>query len=262
MTGSHRTMLGHKLKDLSHHSQILSALGIEGPTTNPIHGCISSLRAAVEMAKSDAGSQSWLRTLEQVDGDTCSSVSGSTTKAYADIVASVTPAKDRSLLRTEAVSAQQVRDRCTQYHRHQYAFEKCLLEFRDQLSSNDRPHFESLFDLRFADMPKPHRLIKDKKHLEVFEMISKFRGKIVFSAAVTLLRKTIVNRERVMRHFQNLEGHCPDRERKNKSHQKFLDVLKAGEVTITQKRTAEDDLIEVEGWELAQNGSRKKQKRG
>jgi hypothetical protein len=263
MTGNHRTMLRHRLKDLSHHTQIFSALGREWAATSTIHiRCFFTLQAAVDMAFKDACSRSWLRTPEQIDGGAYDGVSGSTTK--------------ESILPLEPLSGEQVKELCTQYHEDQYAFEKCLLEFRDQLcSDNKKSHFKALVDLRFFDSQKPHRLIIKWKHPEVLEIISEIQGKTVSSAAVTLLRTTIAHRETVVRHFQNLSGRTTAREkRKNKSHRRFLDILKTGEATLLglrrpefgkscQKRPAEDDLVEDEGRELVQHGApkRKRQKK-
>jgi hypothetical protein len=271
MTGSQRTVLDHDLNDTSHHSQILSALGYQEDTTSIVRlGCMSTLRAAVEMAKSDACSRSWLRTLEQVDGGAYNGVSGSSTVAHAASAKSATPANDGLL------SAEQIKSLCTQYHEQQFIFEKCLLEFSDQLCSDEKKsRFKSLFNLRFSDSQKPQRLIIEWKHPEVLEIISEIQGKTVSSAAVTLLRTTIAHRETVVRHFQNLSGRTTAREkRKNKSHRRFLDILKTGEATLLglrrpefgkscQKRPAEDDLVEDEGRELVQHGApkRKRQKK-
>ena len=226
------------------------------------------------MTKSDACSRSRLRTLEQVDGGAYNGVAGSSTVAHAASAKSITPANDGSLLHTKALTDEQVKSLCTQYHERQFIFEKYLLEFRDQLCSDEKKsRFESLLDLRFSDSQKPHRLIIKWKHPEVFEIISEIQGKTVSSAAVTLLRKTIANRETVVTHFQNLPGRRPAREkRKNKSHQRFLDILKTGEATLfglrrpgsgksCQKRTAEGDLIEDEGGESVRNGAPKSKKR-
>jgi hypothetical protein len=277
MTGSQRAVLDHDLKDLSHHSEIISALGLQEETTSTVHlGCMSTLRAAVEMTKSDAGSRNWLGTLEQIDGGAYNGVSGSSTVAHAASAKSVTPANDGSLLHTKALPAEQVKSLCTQYHEEQFIFEKCLLEFRDQLcSDNKKSHFKTLVDLRVFDSQKPHRLIIKWKHPEVLEIVSEIQGKTVSSAAVTLLRTTIAHRETVVRHFQNLSGRTTAREkRKNKSHRRFLDILKTGEATLLglrrpefgkscQKRPAEDDLVEDEGRELVQHGApkRKRQKK-
>jgi hypothetical protein len=252
MTGNHRTMLRHKLKDLSHHTQIFSALGREWAATSTIHiRCFFTLQAAVDMAFKDACSRSWLRTPEQIDGGAYDGVSGSTTK--------------ESILPLEPLSGEQVKELCTQYHEDQYAFEKCLLEFRDHVDLNKKSSFESLFNLRYADVQQPHRhrLIKDDKHPKVFKITSKVRGKIVSSAAAVLLRKTIDNREIAMTHFHNLSSGCSNSEKNaNQRHRRFLEVLKEGETRINRKRMAEDDLVEIGGRELAQNGSRKKQRTG
>jgi hypothetical protein len=212
---------------------------------------MSTLRAAVKMAQSDAGSRSWLRTQEQVDGGAYDGVSGSTTK--------------ESILPLEPLSVEQVKELCTQYHEDQHAFEKCLLEFRDHVDLNKKSSFESLFNLRYADVQQPHRhrLIKDDKHPKVFKITSKVRGKIVSSAAAVLLRKTIDNRKIVVTHFHNLSSGCSNSEKNaNQRHRRFLEVLKEGETRINRKRMAEDDLVEIGGRELAQNGSRKKQRTG
>jgi hypothetical protein len=158
------------------------------------------------MAKSDACSPSWLRSLEQVEGGAYSGISGNSTKAYAANMASLTPAEDKAL----------IRELCTLYHRDQFAFEKCLLrEFRDHVSSEHKSHFESLFDMRFADSVQPHRhRLINNNHSEVFEIVSKIQGKTVSFAAAKLLRKTIDNREKAGRHFQSLPG----REKEKENH--------------------------------------------
>jgi hypothetical protein len=255
MTGSHRTVLCHESEAFSNRSQILSALGVEDSTTR--FGCISNLQAAVEMAKIDASSRSWLRTREQVDGGAHGGVSGITTKAHTVSVASATSAEDKPPLRPEALSRKDLQALCSQYHDDQNAFERHLLLFRDHVHSNKRSRFESLFNLQ-----SDNRLLVADNYPTAFRMINE-----VSSITAKLLRNMIANREKSRRHYQSLSG-C---EEENKRHRDFPQKLKEGEAilfgpkcpglgtcTFCQKRIAEKHLIEVEGWEVARGNKRRK----
>jgi hypothetical protein len=216
MTGNHRTVLCHESEEFSKSSQILSALAIEVATPSTTHlGCKSNLRAAVEMAKRDAGAQSWLRILDQVDGDAYGGVSRSTTKAHAASVAPATSTEDESPLPRITLPREQLQRLRTQYHAKQNEFERRLLVFRDLVNSDQKSYFESLFNLQSVD-----RFLIADNYPKAFGMI---REASLITA--TLLRAMIAGREKAKRHYQGLSGF----EQQNQSHQKFLDKLKAGE---------------------------------
>ena len=261
MTGNHRTVLCHESEEFSKSSQILSALGIEGATPSTTHlGCKSNLQAAVEMAKTDAGSRSWMRTREQVDGNAYSDISGSTTKAHAASVASAISTEDEPPLPRIALSFKQLQGLRTKYHTRQNEFERRLLLFRDLVDSKDKVYFKGLFDLQ-----SDNRFLVGRNYPEAFRLISE-----ASLVTATLLRDMIAGREKAKRHYQGRSG-C---EEANKSHQEFLDKLKAGEdllfgprcsglgtCTFCQKRIAEKYLDEIEGWEVVENSNKRKRVR-
>lgn len=74
MTGSHQTLINHNWDDLSTAEQVRTVLGYEAPSSDSSsvtkESVLLNLKAAVEIATSDALAPGWLRTLDQIDGGT------------------------------------------------------------------------------------------------------------------------------------------------------------------------------------------------